>query len=192
MSIRPWRDIERRKSRQIFVGNVPVGGDAPISVQSMTNTLTHDVAATVAQIHQLEEAGADFICNAGFMRILTDGFVEKWWNRQINIHPSLLPAFKGLNVHARAIEAGVRISGATVHYVRPEMDEGPIIAQAAVPVMMDDTEETLAQRVLEAEHKLYPLALRLVAEGRVRIVNERAVISPAPEGLPPTLIVPGL
>jgi phosphoribosylglycinamide formyltransferase-1 len=140
----------------------------------------------------LEEAGADFICNAGFMRILTDGFVEKWWNRQINIHPSLLPAFKGLNVHARAIEAGVRISGATVHYVRPEMDEGPIIAQAAVPVMMDDTEETLAQRVLEAEHKLYPLALRLVAEGRVRIVNERAVISPAPEGLPPTLIVPGL
>lgn len=140
----------------------------------------------------LEDAGAEFICSAGFMRILTDGFVEKWRNRQVNIHPSLLPAFKGLHVHARALEAGVRITGATVHFVRPEMDEGPIVAQAAVPVMLNDTEETLAARVLEAEHKLYPLALRLIAEGRVRIVDEKVIISPAPTDVPPSLIVPGM
>jgi len=140
----------------------------------------------------LDDAGAEFICSAGFMRILTDGFVEKWRNRQVNIHPSLLPAFKGLHVHARALEAGVRITGATVHFVRPEMDEGPIVAQAAVPVMLNDTEETLAARVLEAEHKLYPLALRLIAEGRVRIVDEKVIISPAPVDVPPSLIVPGV
>lgn len=125
----------------------------------------------------LRAAGVELVCNAGFMRILTDGFVAKWHNRQINIHPSLLPSFKGLHVHQRTLEAGVRISGCTVHYVRPEMDEGPIIAQAAVPVLPDDTPETLSARVLEAEHKLYPMAVRLIAEGKVRVVNERVALN---------------
>ncbi|MES1990193.1 MAG: phosphoribosylglycinamide formyltransferase [Pseudomonadota bacterium] len=125
----------------------------------------------------LKDAGVDFICSAGFMRILSDEFVNEWYNRQLNIHPSLLPSFKGLNVYARALEAGCKVSGCTVHFVRAAMDEGPIVAQAAVPVLEDDTPETLSARILQAEHKLYPLALRLVAEGRVRIVNERAIIS---------------
>ncbi len=124
----------------------------------------------------LRKAGAEFICSAGFMRILSDGFVDKWRDRQLNIHPSLLPAFKGLKVHERVLEAGCRVTGCTVHFVRAAMDEGPIVAQAAVPVLPGDTVETLSARVLEAEHKLYPLALRLVAEGRTTIVDERVVI----------------
>jgi phosphoribosylglycinamide formyltransferase-1 len=139
----------------------------------------------------LREAGIDLICNAGFMRILSDGFVEKWRDRQLNIHPSLLPAFKGLHVHQRALDAGVRITGCTVHYVRPEMDEGPIVAQAAVPVLPGDTAETLAARVLEAEHKLYPLALRLVVEGRARVVGEQVLIDYDGETLAGSLFVPG-
>jgi phosphoribosylglycinamide formyltransferase 1 len=127
----------------------------------------------------LAEAGAELVCLAGFMRILGAAFVERWRDRLINIHPSLLPAFKGLNTQARAIDAGVRISGCTVHFVRPAMDDGPIIVQAAVPVLTSDTEETLAARVLVAEHKAYPLAVRLIAEGRARVVNERVVIDGA-------------
>jgi len=124
----------------------------------------------------LRDAGVEFVCSAGFMRILSDEFVEKWRDRQLNIHPSLLPSFKGLNVYARAIEAGCKVSGCTVHFVRAAMDEGPIVAQAAVPILEGDTPETLAARILEAEHRIYPEALRLVAEGRVRIVDERTVI----------------
>lgn len=123
------------------------------------------------------DADAELVCLAGFMRILSEGFVLKWQGRMINIHPSLLPSFKGARVHERAIESGVRISGCTVHFVTPEMDSGPPIAQAAVPVHAGDTPETLAARVLEAEHRLYPLALRMIAEGRVRLENGRAVFS---------------
>lgn len=141
--------------------------------------------------HALSKAGVELVCNAGFMRILTDGFVEKWRDRQLNIHPSLLPAFKGLHVHQRALDAGVKITGCTVHFVRPEMDEGPIVAQAAVPVLPGDTAETLGQRVLEAEHKLYPLALKLVVEGRARVVDEHVVLSGANGGeVPAPLFVP--
>ncbi|MBO6633850.1 phosphoribosylglycinamide formyltransferase [Parvibaculum sp.] len=130
-----------------------------------------------AELHRaLTKAGVELVCNAGFMRILSDGFVEKWRDRQLNIHPSLLPAFKGLHVHQRALDAGVKITGCTVHFVRPEMDEGPIVAQAAVPVLPGDTAETLSQRVLEAEHKLYPLALKLVVEERARVVDENVRI----------------
>ncbi|MGV8996941.1 MAG: phosphoribosylglycinamide formyltransferase [Parvibaculaceae bacterium] len=124
----------------------------------------------------LKDAGADFVCSAGFMRILSDEFVEAWRDRQLNIHPSLLPSFKGLNVYARAIETGCKVSGCTVHFVRAAMDEGPIVAQTAVPILEGDTPETLAARILAEEHKLYPHALRLVAEGRVTIVDERCVI----------------
>jgi phosphoribosylglycinamide formyltransferase-1 len=117
----------------------------------------------------------ELVCLAGFMRLLTPWFCETWRGRMINIHPSLLPAFKGLDTHARALAAGVRIHGCTVHFVEPEMDEGPIIRQGAVPVLDTDTEETLAARVLEIEHKVYPEALRLVAGGHLRIEGRRVL-----------------
>jgi phosphoribosylglycinamide formyltransferase-1 len=122
----------------------------------------------------LREADVRIVCLAGFMRILSNHFVESWKGRLVNIHPSLLPSFKGLNVHRRILESGVRISGCTVHFVVPELDSGPVIAQAAVPVLPHDTEHTLAARTLAAEHKLYPLALELLAAGRVWLENDRA------------------
>lgn len=125
----------------------------------------------------LRETRVDLVCNAGFMRLLTEGFVETWRDRQLNIHPSLLPAFRGLDTHRRALEASVRIAGCTVHFVRAEMDSGPIVAQAAVPVLPDDDAESLAARVLEAEHRLYPHALRLVASGAARVENERVILT---------------
>lgn len=125
----------------------------------------------------LSDARVELVCLAGFMRILSEGFVLKWQGRMINIHPSLLPSFKGARVHDRAIASGVRISGCTVHFVTPEMDSGPPIAQAAVPVHSGDTPKTLAARVLAAEHRLYPLALKMVAEGAVRLENGIAVFS---------------
>lgn len=115
----------------------------------------------------LEAHRIDLVCLAGFMRLLTAWFVGRWSDRMLNIHPALLPAFKGLNTHARALAAGVKTHGATVHFVVPEMDSGPIIAQAEVPVLDGDTPETLAARVLAVEHRIYPEALRRVAEGRV-------------------------
>jgi phosphoribosylglycinamide formyltransferase-1 len=135
----------------------------------------------------LEEAGIELVCLAGFMRMLGDPFVARWRNRLINIHPSLLPAFKGLKTHERVLAAGVRFTGCTVHFVRPAMDEGPIIVQCDVPVLAGDDAATLAERVLAEEHKAYPLALRLIADGRVRVTDERVEISgatgPAPGAL---------
>ncbi len=119
------------------------------------------------------------MCLAGFMRVLTEGFVRAWRDRLINIHPSLLPAFKGLNTHARAIQAGARFAGCTVHFVRPAMDDGPIIVQAAMPVLADDTADSLAARVLAEEHRIYPLAVRWIAEGRVRVEDERVRVAGA-------------
>ena len=110
------------------------------------------------------------------MRILSDKFVDQWRDRMINIHPSLLPAFKGLNVQQRAIDSGVRFSGCTVHYVRRDMDTGPIIVQAVVPVLNDDDSESLAARILAQEHKIYPLAVRLIAQGLTTIINERVLV----------------
>lgn len=124
---------------------------------------------------RLREAQTDLICLAGFMRIFTESFVRKWQGRLVNIHPSLLPSFKGTNVHEQTLDAGVRISGCTVHYVTPELDSGPAIAQAAVPVDPDDNPERLAARVLMAEHRLYPIALRLIAEGRAQLYNGRVI-----------------
>ena len=125
----------------------------------------------------LTQAGIGLVCLAGFMRILGEAFVERWRDRLVNIHPSLMPAFKGLRTHERALAAGVRFTGCTVHFVRPAMDDGPIIVQAAVPVLPGDDAERLAARVLEAEHEAYPLALRFIAEGRVRVVEERVEIA---------------
>lgn len=111
----------------------------------------------------------DIVCLAGFMRILTPEFVNQWRGRLINIHPSLLPSFRGVNVQERMIDAGVKIAGCTVHFVSAEMDAGPIIGQAAIPVKPDDTTETLTARILEMEHKLYPACLRVLVDGKARI-----------------------
>jgi phosphoribosylglycinamide formyltransferase-1 len=115
----------------------------------------------------LEKAGTELVCLAGFMRILSAGFVERWRDRLINIHPSLLPAYPGIDTHERALAAGDKVHGCTVHFVRPEVDSGPVILQETVPVCPGDTVETLAARVLEAEHRIYPRALALVASGKV-------------------------
>lgn len=126
---------------------------------------------------RLTACTAELVCLAGFMRLLTAGFVEGWRNRILNIHPSLLPSFPGLDTHARALAAGVRVVGCTVHFVRAQMDNGPIIVQAAVPVLPGDDEAALAARVLAAEHRAYPLALRLVASGRARVSGDRVEIA---------------
>ncbi|KQO70704.1 phosphoribosylglycinamide formyltransferase [Methylobacterium sp. Leaf89] len=126
---------------------------------------------------ELEAAGIDLVCLAGFMRIFTAGFVETWAGRMINIHPSLLPLFKGVRTHEQALAAGVRLHGCTVHYVVPELDAGPIIAQGAVPVRPGDDSDALAARILVQEHRLYPQALALVAGGKARLDGARVVFS---------------
>lgn len=131
---------------------------------------------------RLKEHEVELVCLAGFMRLLTATFVGKWKDRMINIHPSLLPSYKGLQTHARAIEDGVRFGGCTVHFVRPEMDDGPIIMQAAVPISADETEESLSKKVLAYEHILYPEAVRLVAEGKVRVSGQKCIFKDADLG----------
>ena len=121
----------------------------------------------------LRAAEVKLVCLAGFMRILSPWFVEQWRDRLINIHPSLLPAFRGVSTHERALDQGVSVHGCTVHYVRPEMDDGPIIGQAAVPVLPGDTPDALAERVLQAEHALYPACVRLILDGKGRVTAER-------------------
>jgi phosphoribosylglycinamide formyltransferase-1 len=125
----------------------------------------------------LRTVDAQIVCLAGFMRILSDGFARAWEGKLINIHPSLLPAYKGTQVHERVIEAGETQSGASVHFVVPELDAGPVIAQATVPVHADDSPEVLAARVLEVEHRLYPAALRLLADDKVTLKKGLAVFS---------------
>lgn len=124
---------------------------------------------------RLKDHDVELVCLAGFMRLLTATFVGRWKDRMINIHPSLLPSYKGLHTHARAIEDGVRFGGCTVHFVRPEMDDGPIIMQAAVPIDANETEDSLAKKVLTYEHTLYPEAVRLVAESKVRVSGQKCV-----------------
>jgi phosphoribosylglycinamide formyltransferase-1 len=138
----------------------------------------------------LSDHRVELICLAGFMRLFTAEFVQRWYGKMLNIHPSLLPSFPGLDPHGQAINAGVKISGATVHFVIPETDAGPIVMQGAVVVRDDDTAETLSARILEVEHRIYPEALRLLASGRLRLEGElcrtagstgdgEALISPA-------------
>jgi phosphoribosylglycinamide formyltransferase-1 len=127
----------------------------------------------------LREEGCGLVCLAGFMRLLTASFVETWWDRLINIHPSLLPAFRGLHTHERVLAYGARFSGCTVHFVRPAMDDGPIIVQAAVPVLDVDDADGLAARILVQEHRIYPLAVRLIAEHRVRVEEMRVLVGGA-------------
>jgi phosphoribosylglycinamide formyltransferase 1 len=128
----------------------------------------------------LREANIKLVCEAGFMRIHSEWFVKRWEGRLLNIHPSLLPAFPGIRVHKQALDAGVKISGCTVHFIVPELDSGPIVAQAAVPVRLNDTPETLAARILEQEHHLYPTALRFLASGTIMLKDNRCVYSQTP------------
>lgn len=132
-------------------------------------------AHEAAILDALDALSPDLICLAGYMRLLSGAFINRYEGRILNIHPSLLPLFPGLHTHQRAIDAGMRLAGCTVHFVTEGMDEGPVIAQAAVPVLPGDTADTLAARVLTVEHKSYPLALRLVAEGKVRMEGGKAV-----------------
>ena len=166
----------------LVISNVPSAQGLLRAEAGLIPTLTIDHKAFASREDfdealdaALKEAGVELLCNAGFLRLHTEGFVRRWWNRHLNIHPSLLPAFKGLHTHARVLAEGVKISGCTVHFVRPGMDEGPIVAQAAVPVLPEDTPDGLAARVLEAEHRLYPLALGLVASGNIRVEGELVV-----------------
>lgn len=157
-----------------------IARDAGVPCVALDHRTFPDRAAFDAAVDQhLTAAGTEFICLAGYMRLLTGAFLDRWRDRVINIHPSLLPAFRGLNAHEQAIAAGVKLSGCTVHVVRHDVDAGPIIAQAAVPVAAHDTPESLAARVLVLEHQLYPLALRLWAEGRVHIDGDRALVEQA-------------
>ncbi len=126
---------------------------------------------------KLKEYNIDFICNAGFMRILSEDFVNNWFNKQLNIHPSLLPAFKGLNVHKRVLESKSNISGCTVHLVRAGVDEGPIIGQMSTNVESDDNEETLAKKVLKLEHILYPVCLKLFSDNLIEVKDEQIIFS---------------
>jgi phosphoribosylglycinamide formyltransferase-1 len=149
-----------------------------------TETIPHGAFATQVGFENaidrtLHEHAIGVVCLAGFMRVLSPWFVERWRDRLLNIHPSLLPAFPGLDTHRRVLEAGVRFTGCTVHLVRPEVDAGPIVVQAVVPVLPDDSEESLAARVLQAEHRCYPMALELVASGRVQVVDETVTIAGA-------------
>ena len=164
----------------LVISNAPGAGGLEVAKAAGVATLTIDhrpfgkgidgkrefeAALTLA----LNDAGADLVCLAGFMRLLSADFVREWFGRLINIHPSLLPAFKGLDAHTEMLRAGVKLAGCTVHYVSAEMDAGPIIGQAAVRVLSDDTPETLAARILTEEHKLYPECVRGVASGTIRL-----------------------
>ncbi len=141
---------------------------------AMDHKLYSDRAHFESQLHGiLTTSRIDIVCLAGFMRLMTPEFVELWRDRMLNIHPALLPAFKGLDTHARALAEGVKFAGCTVHLVRPEMDEGPILGQAAVPVLATDTESDLAARVLAAEHRLYPRILELFASGQIAIEGNK-------------------
>ncbi|MGQ0672319.1 MAG: phosphoribosylglycinamide formyltransferase [Hyphomicrobium sp.] len=153
-----------------------------IPALALDHKLYADRAHFEGQLNSVLKASkVELVCLAGFMRLMTPAFVDSWRDRMLNIHPALLPSFKGLHTHERALAAGVKIAGCTVHFVRPEMDEGPIVAQAAVPVLEDDSAEILGARVLAAEHRLYPEALRLVASGMARVAGERVVLEGAGE-----------
>ncbi len=164
----------------LVISNTATAGGLAIAARSGIETLVidskpfgNDRAGFEAQLqHAFEAHQIELVCLGGFMRLFTPGFVERWRGRMLNIHPSLLPSFPGLDPHGQALRAGVKLSGATVHFVTPQTDAGPIVMQGAVEVRDDDTADTLAARVLAVEHRIYPAALRLVASGAVRIDGE--------------------
>ncbi len=164
-------------SNRADAGGIAVAQAAGIQTQIFPHKNYPDRAAFDAALDAaLRAQKVEIVCLAGFMRLFTDGFVDAWRGRMLNIHPSLLPSFPGLHPQQQALDAGVRFSGCTVHFVTPAMDSGPIVAQAAVPVHPGDTAETLEARILAAEHRLYPMALSLVATGKARMEGERTVL----------------
>jgi phosphoribosylglycinamide formyltransferase-1 len=184
----------------VVISNTPEAGGLAIATRSGVETLVieskpfgKDRAGFEAKLQaELDAHRIELICLGGFMRLFTAGFVERWHGRMLNIHPSLLPSFPGLDPHGQALRAGVKISGATVHFVIPETDAGPIVMQGAVAVRDDDTSETLAERVLAIEHRIYPAALRLVASGATRFdgalcrtvaisIRDDVLVVPAPD-----------
>ena len=182
----------------LVVANVPGAGGLDIARAAGIDTATIDHRgkggreAFERELHaRLLEAGTELVCLAGFMRLLTPSFTQRWEGRMLNIHPALLPSYKGLHTHERALADGMKIHGCTVHVAVPEMDSGPIIAQAAVPVLDSDTPVTLGARVLAQEHVIYPRALDFVASGRVRIEGGRVIGACAHVEHSP-LVVPGL
>lgn len=187
----------------LVLSNVPQAGGLALARAANVASAAIDHKAFTGRedfedaVHDaLVASGAELVCLAGFMRLLTERFVSRWWNRLINIHPSLLPAFRGLDTHERVIEYGARFTGCTVHFVRPAMDDGPIIVQAVVPVLADDDAASLSARVLVEEHQIYPMAVRMIAESRVEVINERVIVRAAssPRGglINPTLHRPTL
>ena len=149
--------------------------DIPTKVINHRNFKSRDLFEE--RLHEvLKDNGVKLVCLAGFMRILGANFINLWRNRILNIHPSLLPSFKGLHTHERAIESGVLFTGCTVHFVNPELDDGPIIAQAVIAINADDTPDSLAAKVLKKEHIIYPQALKLVTEGRIRVVGNKVTM----------------
>jgi len=182
--IEATKSVDHPAEIVFVVSNVPGAGGlatavaAGIAVASVDHRRFGKDRAAFERALQaiLVEHRIELVCLAGFMRLLTPWFVEQWPQRMLNIHPALLPAFKGLDTHRRALAAGVQRHGATVHFVVPEMDAGPIVVQGAVPVRADDTEAILAARVLTVEHCIYPQALRLVAEGRVTVADGRCLV----------------
>ncbi|MBE25422.1 MAG: phosphoribosylglycinamide formyltransferase [Rhodospirillaceae bacterium] len=172
--------IVRVLSNRKGAPGIKIARDLGVVTETMENSTFENRNAFENRLTSvLEEAGAELICLAGFMHILGPDFVNHWHNRLINIHPSVLPAFKGLNTHQRVIEAGGRFSGCTVHFVRSGIDDGPIILQAITPVTTTDSVAALSERVLELEHQCYPLAVDWISKGLVSIVNERVVLEDA-------------
>ena len=164
----------------IVIANVPnttgleIAKRANIPVQIINHKTFNEREFFEDKLHDvLTKAKVELVCLAGFMRILTDHFIDLWLDKIINIHPSLLPSFKGLNTHNRAIESGAKFSGCTIHFVRPEMDDGPIIIQAVVAIQQNDTSDILANRILVEEHKIYPLAVKLIATKQIAIKHGR-------------------
>lgn len=191
------READHPADVALVVSNVPGAGglvraaEAGVAAVTVDHREYVDRKAFETRLDgALHEHGIEFLCLAGFMRLLTPWFVERWTGRMLNIHPSLLPSFKGLDTHARALDAGVRLHGCTVHFVVPELDSGPIVAQAAVPVYPDDTPETLGSRVLQQEHILYPLGLELVAGGHAVLQGRHVVFGPNVTRTHGSLVVP--
>lgn len=163
----------------------------PTAVVEHLNYADRDSFDT-ALAQSIDAFNPDFVALAGFMRILSAGFVARYHGRLINIHPSLLPAYGGLNTHARALHDGVKIHGCTVHFVTPDLDHGPIIIQAAVPVLQDDTEQTLAARVLHEEHRIYPQAMRWLCADQIELTGQGKVVLKRRKQIGHTLISPGM
>ena len=172
-------------------GGIEKARDVGVKTAIVDRRRFEDRTAFEAALQErLEEASAELVCLAGFMRVLSADFVDRWFGRMINIHPSILPSFRGVDTHRRVLEAGVKLHGCSVHFVKADVDAGPIIAQAAIPILPDDTPMTLSDRLLPVEHRVFPMALRLLASDAIRIDGDRVRIDGSPQQESAPLIAP--